>query len=85
MEDGGSGRDVARDVAELPSRARGSLGERATAGATPPPRPLKAPRPGAAGPYLPRGLPTEDPECSAISVSRVSARVPAISFFKFCK
>lgn len=52
-------------------------------GHAPPPRPLKAPRPGAAGPYLPRGLPTEDPECSAISVSRVSARVPAISFFKF--
>lgn len=76
---------MARDVAELPSRARGSLGERATAGATPTPRPLKAPRPRAAGPYIPRGRPTEDPESSAISVSRVSAQLPAISFYKFLK
>lgn len=34
---------MARDVAELPSRARGSLGERATAEATPPATPLKGP------------------------------------------
>lgn len=44
-KDGGSGRDVARDVAELPSRARGSLGEQAPAGPRPLPRPLKAPSP----------------------------------------
>lgn len=39
-EDGESGRDVARDVAELPARAQSSLGEQATARPRPAP-PLK--------------------------------------------
>lgn len=72
-KDGESGRDVARDVAELPARARGAAWESGRPPAPPRPRPLKGTRQstGPAGAHAP-GLPPQDPDFWPTSPGQVS-------------